>query len=136
MNRRFARTVSATLVVATTALSMPMPATAGVVGTEQAMRADAVAGIAIDRSTLRGLLDREDVRAQLQAYGVDAAQARARIDALTDAEVASLAERVGTLPAGAGAGGILGVALAVFVILLITDILGLTRVFPFTRSVR
>jgi hypothetical protein len=31
---------------------------------------------------------------------------------------------------------VLGILFAVFVILLITDILGLTKVFPFTRPVR
>jgi len=31
---------------------------------------------------------------------------------------------------------VLGILFAVFIILLITDILGLTKIFPFTRPVR
>lgn len=135
MNRRFARIVSASLVVATTALSVPAPVSARVVGTEEALRADAVAGVLVDRGTLTALLEREDVRKQLEAYGVDASQARARIDALTDEEVQRIAGQVGVLPAGADT-SILGVIFAIFIILLVTDILGLTRVFPFTRSLR
>ncbi|HYF58273.1 MAG TPA: PA2779 family protein [Burkholderiaceae bacterium] len=135
MNRRFARIVSSSLVVATTALSLPAPVSARVVGTEEALRADAPAGVLVDRGTLTALLEREDVRRQLEAYGVDASQARARVDALTDEEVQRIAGQVGTLPAGADT-SILGVVFAIFIILLVTDILGLTRVFPFTRSIR
>jgi hypothetical protein len=135
MNRCFARIVSATLVVATTALSFPLGVQARVVGTEEVARTESAApGTPLDRGTLRALLEREDVRAQLQAYGVDASAARERVDALTDEEVQRLAGQVGDLPAGANS--FLGVIFAVFIILLITDILGLTKIFPFTRSVR
>ena len=46
----------------------------------------------------------------------------------------TLAARIDQLPAGGDS--VLGVLLVVFVILLITDILGFTRIFPFTRSMR
>jgi hypothetical protein len=65
--------------------------------------------------------------------GVDKSEAQARVAALTDAEAASMANQIDSMPAG---GDILGVLLFVFVLLLVTDILGLTKVFPFTRSVR
>lgn len=133
MTRPFARAVCATLVLSTTSLSLPASsAWAGTVGTEDVMRAES--GARLDRDTLRGLLERADVRAQLEARGVDARAARERVDALTDEEVAALAGRVGALPAGGA--DVLGVIFAVFLILLVTDILGLTKVFPFTRSVR
>ena len=48
-------------------------------------------------------------------------------------EVAQVAGRIDQAPAG---GDILGVLFTVFIVLLVTDILGLTKVFPFTRSVR
>lgn len=136
MTRSFARIVCTTLVVSTTTLSLPTSAAwAGTVGTEDVLRAEAMSqGGRLDRDTLRGLLGRDDVRAQLEARGVDARAARERVDALTDDEVAALAGRVGTLPAGGA--DVLGVLFAVFLILLVTDILGLTKVFPFTRSVR
>jgi hypothetical protein len=60
--------------------------------------------------------------------------ARARVAALTDEEAATLAGRIDQLPAGSS--DILGILLVVFIVLLITDILGLTKIFPFTRSIR
>ncbi len=135
MNRRFARTVSASLVIATTALSMPSPAAARMVGTEEVVRAqDAAPGVPVDRDALRTMLERDDVRSRLESLGVDPRAARERVDALTDAEIERIAGQVERLPAGGAS--VIGVLFAVFVILLVTDILGLTKVFPFTRSVR
>ena len=56
-----------------------------------------------------------------------------RVNAMSDAEVAQLAGRIDQAPAG---GDVLGMLFTIFIILLVTDILGLTKVFPFTRSVR
>ncbi len=86
-----------------------------------------------DRARLHAALSRDDLVAALQARGVSVEQLRARVDALTDAEAAQLVAQIDSAPAGAG---IVGVLFAVFVILLVTDILGFTKVFPFTRSVR
>jgi hypothetical protein len=61
-------------------------------------------------------------------------QARARVAALSDAEAAELAARIDELPAGGI--DVLGVALIVFLVLLLTDILGYTKIFPFTRPAR
>jgi len=36
----------------------------------------------------------------------------------------------------APAGGIIGAIVLVFLVLLLTDILGFTKIFPFTRSIR
>jgi len=88
-----------------------------------------------DRATVRAFLERDDMRQALVERGVDVQEAQARIDALSDEEVASLARNIDSLPAGAGAlGAILGVGLIVFVILLITDIAGATDVFPFVKK--
>lgn len=56
---------------------------------------------------------------------------KARVDALTDAEAQQLARQLDTMPAG---GNALGVLLTVFLVLLITDLLGWTDVFPFTKK--
>ncbi|MDH4172371.1 MAG: PA2779 family protein [Betaproteobacteria bacterium] len=103
-----------------------LPAHAGIVSSEAL-----VAGTQQER--LAGLLERSDVRARLQAYGVDPAQAQARVAALSDEEAARLAAQIDELPAG---GDVLGVALIVFLVLLFTDIMGYTKIFPFTRSTR
>ncbi len=135
MNRRFARTVCASLAIAMAALSVPAPAAARVVGTEEVVRAEAAgSGAPVDRDALRVLLERDDVRRRLEVLGVDPRLARERVDALTDAEIERIAGQVERLPAGGAS--VVGVLFAVFVILLVTDILGLTKVFPFTRSVR
>jgi len=56
-----------------------------------------------------------------------------RVAAMTDEEAAQLAAQLDSLPAG---GSIVGAIVLVFLVLLITDILGFTKIFPFTRSVR
>jgi hypothetical protein len=86
------------------------------------------------REQLLGALERADVRARMEAMGVRADDVKARIDALSDDELSRLAAGLDSLPAGGD--GIIGAIVFVFLILLITDILGLTKIFPFTRSVR
>ncbi len=78
-------------------------------------------------------LSRPELVQQMEKLGVDPAAARDRVAALTDDELAALDQRLDSLPAG---GDIVGALLFVFVLLLVTDILGLTKVFPFTRARR
>jgi hypothetical protein len=85
------------------------------------------------RQRLEQFLEREDVRAGLEKNGVNPAAAKARVDALSDEEVAAIASRIEALPAD---GEIIGALVFVFVLLLVTDILGYTRIYSFTRSVR
>jgi hypothetical protein len=67
---------------------------------------------------------------------VDPSDVQARVAALSDDQARDLAARIDQLPAGGdGVGDVLGVFVLIFVILLITDILGLTKVFPFTRPI-
>lgn len=85
------------------------------------------------RQKLHRYLAREDVRAGLEQNGVSPAAARARVDALSDDEVAAVAGKIDSLPAG---GDFIGALVFVFVLLLVTDILGFTKVYNFTRPVR
>ena len=109
---------------------VPLTAHAAMVSTEQAMVTPA--GDA-NRDRVSAFFNRADVQTALQARGVDANAAIARVQAMSDVEVAQLADRVDQAPAGAG---VIGVLFTVFLVLLVTDILGLTAVFPFTRSIR
>jgi hypothetical protein len=127
MKNRFYRLVAGLLVVSLTGLGLPLPAQAGMVSTEAAL-----AGA--DRGKVASFLERNEVRAQFQARGVDEADVKARVAALTDQEAAQLAAQIDSLPAGGA--DVLGVILVVFLVLLLTDILGFTKIFPFTRSVR
>ncbi len=79
-------------------------------------------------------MQRADVRQQLQEWGVDPVDATTRVQGLSDAEVHQLYEHADQQPAGGM--DILGTLVFLFVLLLITDILGFTKVFPFTRSIR
>lgn len=126
----FQRTVATLLIPMMTLAALPVSAHAGLVSTEQALVT--VAGDT-HRSKVSEFLAREDVRQALTQQGVSADEAIERVRAMSDAEVAALADRVDNAPAGAG---VIGVLFTVFVILLVTDILGFTKVFPFTRSVR
>ncbi len=81
--------------------------------------------------------DRSDVISTLQRYGVSPLEAKTRIDSLTDREASQMAALIDEMPAGGdGVGAVIGAIVLVFIVLLFTDIIGLTKVFPFTRSVR
>ena len=90
-----------------------------------------------ERDGLLRILDRAEVQAQLQAYGLSLEQAKSRVTALSDAEAAQLAAQIESLPAGGDpAGALIGALLIVFLVLLITDILGFTKIFPFTKPIK
>jgi len=97
----------------------------------------AMIGTPGERDTLLRLLDRAEVQSQLQAHGVSLEQAKARVAALSDAEAAQLIAQIESLPAGGdGVGVVVTALLIVFLVLLLTDILGLTKVFPFTKPIK
>lgn len=124
------RLLASVLIVSTATMGAPLAAQASIVST-----ADAVADTATlaHRATVDAFLARADVQQGLQAQGLSAADASARVQAMSHDEVAALAGRIDEAPAG---GNVLGLMFTVFIVLLVTDILGLTKVFPFTRSVR
>lgn len=124
------RCIASILIVATTLTGLPFSAQAGIVSTDEILSSSAVAA---SRERVSSFLARDDVRQALQAQGVSPLAAAERVQAMTDAEVEQLAGRIDQAPAG---GDVLGVLFTVFIVLLVTDIMGLTKVFPFTRSVR
>jgi len=99
------------------------PVHAVIVGTEQAIamteRADVLAEVT-------AALERDDVREQLVALGVDPQQALERVSALTPDELAALDGQLADLPAGGSLLGVLGVILVVLIVL---ELLGVTNVF-------
>jgi hypothetical protein len=128
----FKRLLACTLIVSTTLMGLPLSAHASLISTEEVT---AMAPVSVDsnRAKVTAFLSREDVRTALQGQGVSSTAATERVQAMTDAEVAQLASRVDQAPAG---GDVLGLLFTVFIVLLVTDILGVTKIFPFTRSVR
>ncbi|MDY0007918.1 MAG: PA2779 family protein [Spongiibacteraceae bacterium] len=134
MKKAVLRNTSSALLVTLAALWLPIaPVHAALIDTSSVATMQPVAPAADARQQLRDLLGREDVAALLQEQGLDRATALARVEALTDAEVNQLAQHLDQLPAG---GDFLTLAFVTFMVLLATDILGFTKIFPFTRSVR
>ncbi|MBW2411324.1 MAG: PA2779 family protein [Deltaproteobacteria bacterium] len=89
------------------------------------------------RAFLKQLLAREDIQKALVAQGIDAGEAKARVDSLSDAEAVKAADKFDQLPAASGFfETLLIVAFLVFLILLITDIAGYTDIFPFVKPMR
>ena len=134
---RYAKPVNYLLIIAMTMLSLPHGhARAAMVGTEAVIEAESgVSGesISSDRARIKALLQRQEARAQLETYGISAEEAQARIDSLTDGEIALVADRLNELPAGGYVDPHLGymAVLAVFflVVLIVALILQLEKRF-------
>jgi len=118
------------LLAAFTFVGFTQTVQAAMIGTEQVHAAIVGGG---DHARINAALDRPEVIAHLESMGVTRDDAQARVAALTNEEAATLASQIDSLPAG---GDVVGALVLIFVILLVTDILGLTKVFPFTRSRR
>jgi hypothetical protein len=99
MKSIFVRYICRMLIVCMAAF--PFSTSAGMIGTDQVVAAAQSQGA---RDTLRDLLSRSEVRNQLQNYGISPSAAQARVSAMTDAEVASLAGQIDSLPAGGSSG--------------------------------
>ncbi len=121
--------VAVSLIVSIAGLGAPLPAQAAMLSTGNAIAPNA-------RERIDGLLERQDVQAKLAAYGVKLSDVKARVAALSDEEAAQLAGQIDQAPAGGDGGALIGAALIVFLVLLLTDILGFTHVFPFTKSMK
>ena len=130
------RSIARVLVASMFCLGLPIPAAhAELVATDEADAAQSIRTSARER--IASLLDRDEVRAGLERHGVSASEAKARVAALSDDEVERLAARLDALPAGGAAlEAALVIGFLAFVILLVTDILGFTKVFNFTRSAK
>lgn len=131
---RVAKPLSIFLAIWVFMMSGPHQAMAALVGTESVFDAERVQNA---RALIHSLMAREDIQAALVREGIDPQEAQARAASLSDAEAVRLAGAIEKLPAGGSAlGAIILASLLVFIILLITDILGYTDVFPFTKRHR
>lgn len=129
--KRLKRGIAILLAASIACTGFLQTAQATLIGTEQVARAAATQSD--DRVRIDAALMRDDIREQLLALGVDPRHVAERVAGLTDEEAASLAGALEDAPAG---GSLVGAIVFVFVLLLVTDLLGLTKVFPFTRPVR
>jgi hypothetical protein len=127
--KSFKQLISSCLIVCIAAAGFPMTAQANIIATDEIMSPAATS----NRDRVNAFLAREDVSQAMLGQGVSALAATERVKAMSDSEVAQLAGRIDQAPAG---GEVLGILFTIFIVLLVTDILGFTKVFPFTRSVR
>ena len=112
------------------ALMPLLPAQAAMIGNEQIVSQ----GLSHQtRDGLQQLFEQETAQQQLQVWGVNPDQIRSRINSLTDAELARINQQVNDLQAG---GGVLGILLVIFVVFVITDVIGATDIFPFIHPVK
>ncbi len=102
----------------------------GMVSAASAAIVDTSAIVATDRAAdlgvIRAQLDRAEVRAQMERMGVDATAVEKRIAGLSDQEMHQLAVDMRNAPAGGDALALVG---AVFVILLILELVGVIDIF-------
>jgi hypothetical protein len=90
---------------------------AGMVSTDQV---SAAASAQAQRAMVMSVISRAEVASQLQSMGIDSNNAQARVDAMTDSEVASLANQLNSLPAGASSSNSgWWIAAAVIIIILV-----------------
>ncbi len=98
MNKYLMRFTTYVVLASMLSISFWVPAAqARMISSEQVIDSQAALR---DRDRLRTLLERAAVRKQLLAQGVDANAVQARVDALTDDEVANISLEIGSLPAG------------------------------------
>jgi hypothetical protein len=130
MNAPLNRWLIRALTLCLLAVTIPTaPLQAAVIGNaELARQAQAEAA----QQSLRSVLDSAALQERLQALGLDRAQVEERLGALTPAELAALEAQLDELPAGSG---LLGIAVLLFVLFVITDAACATDIFSFVNCV-
>ena len=88
------------------------------------------------KSKIDTFLEKKEVEAKLASLGVNKEVLKERIASLTPDEISQINKKIDTMPAGGDFGAVIGVLAFIFVLLIITDVLGFTKVFTFTRPVR
>ena len=129
MMHKLKRFVSLLMVVAMMGVQA-LPVQAAMIGTDTLLAQEQAQ---FDREQLAQLLDREDMQQQLQAMGVDKADAKQRVAQMTDSEVQQLNAQLSELPAG---GDTLGIVLLILLVFVITDVIGATDIYPFIDPVK
>lgn len=120
------------LILSILLIIMPMaPLQAAIIGNETLINQ---APSALTRDNMQELLGQESARQQMQAWGISPELITARINRLTDAELARINQETNTLKAGGT--NVLGVLLIIFIVFVITDVIGATNIFPFIHPVK
>jgi hypothetical protein len=86
-----------------------------------------------DKAALLQTIRRADVQQQLLGMGVTTADIESRVNQMTQEEIAQLNQQIHELPAG---GDGLGIIVLIFIVFVITDVIGATDIFPFIHPVK
>ena len=113
------------LLVMALGLLLWQPASAGMIGTPALLAGQPQAADIQAR--------RQSIETQLVELGVEPTQAAQRVARLSDAQINDISGRLADQPAGASVGGVL---LTVFIVFVITDVIGATDIFPFIKPVK
>lgn len=107
-------------------LGLAQTAGAGMIGTQQVVQSDARETVIMRVETI---LARDDVARQLVAFGVDPLAVQSRVGNMTDIELIALEGKLDKQLAGGDAVAIVG---AVFIVLIILELMGITDIFKAT----
>jgi hypothetical protein len=125
----FFRRLAAVLAVLHLLLVVPVPmANAAMVGTAEVLYEQQQ----LDRQQLLGMLGDQGVQKKLQDMGVDRTQVQARINSLSNTELAQFNQQLSEAPAG---GNVVGIIVLFLVIFILTDMLCATDIFSFVKCI-
>lgn len=125
----FFRRLATVLAVLHLLLVVPVPmANAAMVGTAEVLYEQQQ----LDRQQLLGMLEDQGVQKKLQDMGVDRTQVQARINSLSNTELAQFNQQLSEAPAG---GNVVGIIVLFLVIFILTDMLCATDIFSFVKCI-
>lgn len=126
--RKAIKSIALSVLFAIGVVSFSIPAQAAMVATAQ------MGGITHSQILGQKIMQekRDWIQAELELGGVSRADSVLRVSSLSDSQVIQVHQHMDEMPAG---GDALGVALTVFIVLVITDVMGATDIFPFIRPV-
>jgi hypothetical protein len=110
-------------------LCMPMSSFAAMVSSETLLQQ---AQHATTLTAEQSIALRAKIQQELLAMGVAPEITNDRVSQLTELEIAALHNKIESAPAGSA---IVGELMTIFVIFVITDLLGATDIFPFIKSI-
>jgi len=122
--RKLARPIVPFITMFFLTITVQAPALAEMISTQSTVKK---VQIQQQRTKILEFYERRAVKSALQKHGLSAQEAKARVAKLSDAQIQMLATKIDKMPAGAGADGIV----AVFLILIILELMGITNIFSF-----
>jgi hypothetical protein len=90
-----------------------------------------------DRDKVLNFFSREDVSSQFRSLGLTPDEARSRVQAMSDEEVRQIAGKLDQIPAGQDALGFIAfMIILALLVLAVTDLAGITDVYPFIHPMK